>query len=148
MTFATDTKASLKACSILFGLTVLLSTSNLSAGLENSSMEKIHAERPEVEQFLPAAQEEMIAYHTENGVYPGEWHMMDITYACGPYRMTDPDVRPTVEMANRWKPRDCYYIYEIISATSGSFKAQAVDDDGNAVFEIGEEGGLKKLPQD
>jgi hypothetical protein len=100
------------------------------------SMEKIHFGLPEPILFLELAVEAMDEYHQKTGKYPKEWYLLDFAFANGPYRIDDPDVKPTKSLGNKWQPKDCKYVYEIASATQDSFLIQAIDEDGLAKYEI------------
>jgi hypothetical protein len=99
-------------------------------------MEKIHYGLPEPILFLELAGEAMDEYHQNTREYPQEWYLLDFTFANGPYRIDDPNVKPTKMLGNRWRPRDCEYIYEISSASQDSFLIQAINQDGLIEYEI------------
>jgi hypothetical protein len=101
-------------------------------------MPKNDEARPEPLLFLPAAAKAMKAYKATHGEYAEQWYLLDITFANGPYRVSDPDVRPAREDHNRWKPRGCENEYIIRSADRNGFLIQAVDPNGRVLYEIRE----------
>lgn len=120
-----------KYCSAIFALILIL----LSG--KGVTMEKIHTTQPEAVVFLELAVREMERYRKIHGSYPAEWHLMDITFANGPYRMTDDGIRPTKEMKNIWKPKNSEYTYKLKSANKNEFSIGAINKkDGVEEYEI------------
>jgi len=99
-------------------------------------MSKSDEARPEPVLFLELAAEAMKDYHAKHGQYPAEWHLLDFTFANGPYRVDDPDVRPTKKMGNRWKPKDCKFTYEIAEADKERYQINALNSEGEAAYLI------------
>ncbi len=101
--------------------------------------------RPEHELFLLDAADAMKAYHDKQGVYPTRWVQLPMTFAAGLYHFGDPDVRPTVEAKERWKPRGCDLTYVIQSADATDYRIEAVDAKGKALFAIRQDGKIERL---
>jgi hypothetical protein len=78
----------------------------------------------------------MAAFHKRHGAYPTQWHLLDMTFANGPYRVSDPGVRPSPEAANRWRPKGSQYVYTILEAGKESYVLQAENLEGQAEYEI------------
>lgn len=116
--------------------TLLFTSVLLSLSGEGITMEKIHATQPEAVIFLELAASEMERYRKTNGIFPVEWYLMDITFANGPYRMTDDGIRPKKEMKNIWKPKNCEYTYKIKSANKDGFTIGAINRDGVEEYEM------------
>ena len=93
---------------------------------------------PEPILFMKLALKTMKKYHTDNGVYPKDWYLLNITFVNGPYRIDDIGVAPTQEMGNRWHPKDCEFTYEITSADKEHFIIRAINQEGRIVYEINE----------
>ncbi|OQW91962.1 MAG: hypothetical protein BWK78_03105 [Thiotrichaceae bacterium IS1] len=110
-------------------------------------MEKIHESRPEPILFLLEAADAMEEYRKQHTEYAKEWHLLDITFANGPYHLGDPGTQPAVDDKDRWHPKDCDFTYWIASADKNHFLIQAVNEDNRAMYEI--RSGMetpKKLP--
>lgn len=99
-------------------------------------MEKIHTTQPEAVVFLELAAGAMEQYKQTHGAYPAEWHLMDITFASGPYRMSDQGIRPSKELKNVWKPKNCQYTYVIKSASKNEFAVHALNEQGITEYEM------------
>jgi len=92
-------------------LTVACSLLQLAAVNGARSMEKVHVASPEAEVFLKLAMRAANAFTREHRRCPSSWGEMDITYANGPYRITDPDIRPRPADGATWRPRASNYDY-------------------------------------
>jgi hypothetical protein len=97
-------------------------------------MSKSDVGRPEPVLFLQLATKAMADYHTAHGTYPGEWWQLNMTFRNGPYRSTDPDIRPTKEHGNCWRPKDCTFSYRIVQADQDGFLIEAVNEQGVAEY--------------
>lgn len=97
---------------------------------KGATMEKIHTTQPEAVVFLELAVREMERYKKIHGNYPSEWYLMDITFANGPYRITDDGIRPVKDMKNIWKPKNSRYTYKLKSINKNEFSISAVNNHG------------------
>ena len=92
--------------------------------------------RPEPVLFLLEAADAMVDYHEKHGTYPREWYLLDMTFANGPFLVTDPDIRAKKEDGSTWRPRDCEYRYQIARADDKEFLVQALSQQGVAEYEM------------
>lgn len=99
-------------------------------------MKKIHENRPEPINFLYLASEALKEYHRKDGGYTDQWHLLKFSFANGPYYTTDPDVWPTKDLKNAWKPKGCEYVYKITHADRHTFLIRAFDCKGHVRYEI------------
>jgi hypothetical protein len=99
-------------------------------------MSKSDEARPEPVLFLLAAADALKAYRAKHGHYPREWHHLDLTFANGPYRDTDPGIRPTKEQGNRWRPKDSQYTYALQTPDPATYLIQAVNKDNKVEYEM------------
>jgi hypothetical protein len=119
---------------ILFYLVCRLAILNGSGAL---AMEKVHVTSPEPVVFLKLAAQILEEYHQVHHVYARKWPELDITFVNGPYRMTDPDIRPSSDVQQIWHPKNCEYTYRLATNASGSkFRVDALDRVGNIVYYI------------
>jgi len=114
----------------------LTAVSLVSCGTSENQIMKIHQSRPEILLFMPEAADQMQEYFEKHESYATEWYMLGFTFANEPYRVEDPDVRPTKEDGNRWKPRACEYTYVIEKADATGFLIHAINADGKVEFQI------------
>jgi len=102
-----------------------------------TAMEKIHIANPEPVVFLELAAELLDNYRDKHGAYARKWPDLDITYANGPCRITDPDIRPPPNSGETWRPRNAEYTYRLTTNRSGSrFQVDALDRDGIVAYYI------------
>ena len=100
-------------------------------------MSKVHISAPEAETFLLLASDEVATFRRRHGRCPVRWSEVDITYANGPYRMTDADIRPRPEDGRHWRPRDTNYEYVLDeSAGANVCRILAVDRAGKVELYI------------
>lgn len=111
--------------SFLMALAFIISDVNAREGSQDIG-------RPEPILFLLEARDAMKQYYEEHEEYPNQWHLLDITFANGPYHVTDMGIRPSKEDTNTWKPLKCIYTYEIKFAEKYVFLIQAINPEGNA----------------
>ncbi len=105
-------------------------------------MDKIHKSRPEPVLFLLEALDAMLEYHETHKEFPKKWYLLDIHFANGPFRIGDPNTDSTTVAENKWRPKDCKYIYWIKESTKKSFVIQAINQKKISEYEITEK--LKK----
>lgn len=99
-------------------------------------MQKIHESRPEPVLFLLEALDAMEAYRASHSEYAAEWYLLDIEFAAGPYREGDAHTKPKRSDKRRWRPKDCEYTYEIVTANRREFIVRAVNAQNVAEYEI------------
>ncbi len=106
-------------------------------------METTHRSTPEPIVFLRLAAVAMSEYKESNGCYPKGWIELGMTFANGPYHLSDPDVRPTEESRLVWRPRKAEYRYKIESAGDAErFLLSALKDDGTVEYTMSEHDSL------
>lgn len=91
---------------------------------------------PEPVLFLLLAEHAMRAHRERCGQYAGEWHQLGMTFANGPYHVTDAGIRPTRDHGNRWRPKDCEFTYVIRRADQSDYLVEAVNDAGVVEYEM------------
>ena len=92
-------------------------------------METVHVSTPEPIVFLRLAAMAMHEYKEAQGHYPKDWIELGMTFANGPYHLTDPDVLPGEESRLVWRPRNAEYSYRIHSAgNADDFLLEALRD--------------------
>lgn len=96
-------------------------------------MDKIHVGSPEAPLFLKTAIDVVDEFIEGTGRCPTAWSELDITYANGPYRIDDDDVRPTPSVGTRWRPRNSNYDY-VLEVSGSSCRIVAVNSSGVAEF--------------
>ena len=97
-------------------------------------MNKSDVGRPEPVLFLQLAARAMADYHAAHGTYPSQWWQLGMTFRNGPYRITDPGIRPTKQDGSLWRPPDCRFSYRIVKAGKDSFLIEALNDQGVAEY--------------
>ena len=113
---------------------LLLTGGGLGAAGGEPVMSKSDVGRPEPVLFLQLAAKAMADYHAAHGSYPRQWWRLEMTFRNGPYRSTDPDIRPTKEHGDRWRPKDCRFTYRIVHAEQDGYLIEAVNDQGLAEY--------------
>ncbi len=86
--------------------------------------------------LLRLAARAMEQYRARTGACTREWQALDMTFANGPYRVSDPDVRPEPGTVDTWHPKNCEYSYRIAAADKDQFRLQAVNQAGVVVYEM------------
>jgi hypothetical protein len=100
-------------------------------------MDKVHTSTPEPIVFLKLAGRSMENYFLQHQKYPNVWAEVDMTFVNGPYRLTDPDIRPPADSGYTWRPRNSGYVYRLTTNSSRSnFRIDAVAPDGQTKFFI------------
>ena len=100
-------------------------------------MEKVHTSTPEPIVFLKLAARAMADFERSHGRYPNAWPELDITFVNGPYRMTDPDIRPPASAIHAWRPKNANYVYRLSTPADGhDFRIDAIDGDNRTVYSI------------
>jgi hypothetical protein len=101
------------------------------------AMEKVHVSSPEPVVFLKLAAQSLEEHRRIHGAYPRKWPELEITYVNGPYRVTDPDIRPQANIEQIWQPKNSNYAYRLTTDPGGSeFQVDALDRAGNIAYYI------------
>jgi hypothetical protein len=100
-------------------------------------MDKVHVASPEAEVFLKLARASIDRFVAANRRVPQRWSELDMEYAKGPFRVTDPDIRPRSEDGVHWRPRNSSYLY-LLECSPEHLRCRVIafDKDGTARHSI------------
>lgn len=94
-----------------------------------------HVGVPEPILLLRLAARAIAEYHRRTGTLPREWPALDVTFANGPYRISDAQVRPGPGTGTSWRPEKCDYSYRLL-VESDRVRVQALDGANVVAYHI------------
>lgn len=92
---------------------------------------------PEPDTFLRETRDEMRRYKETTGRYADEWFLLGFGFrGNGYHQIDDPEVYPRPRDGSRWRPPECRHTYVIQRSSESGFLVHALNDAGDAVFEL------------